>query len=249
MEASQSLREFAGLARLDQLRCLHEGDVDEAGTLARAVYRSGGHASTRGPLVAGLIGVALHFVGSEAMARWAEHPSVTGDQLRIALAQVSVQAADDNRGSLGSPWPVRAKRVIFLFMHGGPSQVDTFDYKPLLERDNGKPLPFDKPRIQFAQTGNLLKSPWKFAQHGESGAWESHTLLLIVRSIINSPANSAAGTLPRTPHARQGAGLVRGCQVWISVTDSGLRRHIERVERKKSDDVKFFHLKNVEKVK
>ena len=93
LEASQSLREFAGLARLDQLRCLHEGDVDEAGKLARAVYRSGGHASTRGPLVAGLIGVALHFVGSEAMARWAEHPSVTGDQLRIALAQVRADFA------------------------------------------------------------------------------------------------------------------------------------------------------------
>ena len=36
-------------------------------------------------------------------------------------------------------FPARAKRVIFLFMHGGPSQVDTFDYKPLLERDHGKP--------------------------------------------------------------------------------------------------------------
>lgn len=70
-------------------------------------------------------------------------------------------------------FPARAKRVIFLFMHGGPSQVDTFDWKPLLERDHGKPLPFAKPRIQFAQTGNLLKSPWKFAQHGGSGAWVS----------------------------------------------------------------------------
>src|SRR5580704_2048887 len=39
----------------------------------------------------------------------------------------------------------KAKRVIFLFMHGGPSQVDTFDYKPLLASDHGKPLPFDKP--------------------------------------------------------------------------------------------------------
>jgi hypothetical protein len=67
----------------------------------------------------------------------------------------------------------RAKRVIFLFMHGGPSQVDTFDYKPLLERDHGKPLPFAKPRVQFAQTGNLLRSPWKFARHGASGAWVS----------------------------------------------------------------------------
>jgi hypothetical protein len=67
----------------------------------------------------------------------------------------------------------RARRVIFLFMHGGPSQVDTFDYKPRLQAMNGQPLPFPKPRVQFAQTGNLLASPWKFRQHGESGAWVS----------------------------------------------------------------------------
>ena len=66
-----------------------------------------------------------------------------------------------------------ARRVIFLFMHGGPSQVDTFDYKPLLERDHGKPLPFAKPRVVSSATGNLLKSPFKFAQHGQSGAWVS----------------------------------------------------------------------------
>jgi hypothetical protein len=70
-------------------------------------------------------------------------------------------------------FPARAKRVIFLFMHGGPSQVDTFDYKPLLQRDHGKPLPFAKPRVQFAQTGNLMASPWKFKQYGQSGAWVS----------------------------------------------------------------------------
>src|SRR5262245_12406341 len=63
----------------------------------------------------------------------------------------------------------RAKRIIFVFMKGGPSHVDTFDPKPLLTRDDGKPLPFDKPRVQFAETGNLLASPWKFQQHGESG--------------------------------------------------------------------------------
>ncbi|HUG20219.1 MAG TPA: DUF1501 domain-containing protein, partial [Planctomycetaceae bacterium] len=63
----------------------------------------------------------------------------------------------------------RAKRIIFLFMKGGPSQVDTFDYKPQLQKDDGKPLPFDKPRVQFAPTGNLLKSPWDFSQYGESG--------------------------------------------------------------------------------
>lgn len=67
----------------------------------------------------------------------------------------------------------RAKRVIFLFMHGGPSHVDTFDYKPLLVRDSGKPLPFAKPRVQFAQTGNLRKSSWDFKPHGQCGAMVS----------------------------------------------------------------------------
>jgi Protein of unknown function (DUF1501) len=70
-------------------------------------------------------------------------------------------------------FPARAKRVIFLFMKGGPSHVDTFDPKPLLARDDGKPVPFAKPRVQFAATGNLLASPWKFAQHGQSGLWAS----------------------------------------------------------------------------
>ncbi len=66
-------------------------------------------------------------------------------------------------------FPARAKRVIFLFMHGGPSQVDTFDYKPLLDRDHGKPLPFAKPRVVSSQTGNLLRSPFRFRKHGQSG--------------------------------------------------------------------------------
>lgn len=68
----------------------------------------------------------------------------------------------------------RAKRVIFLFMHGGPSQVDTFDWKPLLERDDGKPCPLPAPRVTFSENrGALLKSPWQFKQHGQSGAWVS----------------------------------------------------------------------------
>ncbi|MBL8695232.1 MAG: DUF1501 domain-containing protein [Planctomycetes bacterium] len=76
-------------------------------------------------------------------------------------------------GVQGPHFPARAKRVIFLFMHGGPSQIDTFDYKPALQRDHGKPLPFAKPRVQFAPTGNLMASPWKFQQYGQSGAWVS----------------------------------------------------------------------------
>ena len=63
----------------------------------------------------------------------------------------------------------KAKRIIFLFMHGGPSQVDTFDYKPQLEKDDGKPVPFAKPRVVSSQTGNLLRSPFKFRRYGECG--------------------------------------------------------------------------------
>ncbi len=89
----------------------------------------------------------------------------------------SARAAETSAANPLAPRPPhftpRAKRIIFLFMHGGPSQVDTFDYKPLLERDHGKPLPFAKPRVFSAATGNLLKSPFKFSQHGQSGAWVS----------------------------------------------------------------------------
>jgi hypothetical protein len=59
--------------------------------------------------------------------------------------------------------------VIFLYMPGGPSHVDLFDPKPRLRADNGKPLPFAKPRLERTKTGNLLASPWKFRKHGQSG--------------------------------------------------------------------------------
>lgn len=67
-------------------------------------------------------------------------------------------------------FPPRAKRVIFLFMKGGPSHLDTFEPKPRLDRDDGKPYPGTRPRVVFAKTGNLLKSPWKFRKHGQCGS-------------------------------------------------------------------------------
>jgi len=78
-----------------------------------------------------------------------------------------------------APAASRAKRVIFLFMHGGPSHVDTFDYKPALVRDSGKPLPFAKPRVQFAQTGNLGRPRWEFRPYGQSGAMVSDLFPLV----------------------------------------------------------------------
>jgi len=65
--------------------------------------------------------------------------------------------------------PATAKSVVFLFMHGGVSHVDSFDPKPALVGMNGQPLPFAKPKFEFGGTGNLLASPWKFQRYGQSG--------------------------------------------------------------------------------
>jgi hypothetical protein len=71
----------------------------------------------------------------------------------------------------------RAKRVIFLFMAGGVSQVDSFDYKPSLDREDGKMRDFEDAR-SLARSGKgtearVMKSLWKFRQRGESGKWTS----------------------------------------------------------------------------
>ena len=63
----------------------------------------------------------------------------------------------------------RAKRIIFLFMHGGPSHIDLFDPKPVLQKNDGKKPPFQRTRVQFASRGNLLASPWKFRPTGKNG--------------------------------------------------------------------------------
>ncbi len=74
-----------------------------------------------------------------------------------------------------SHFPAKAKRVIWLFMNGGPSQVDTWDYKPELAKRDGRELEgFDKNTGFFTeQVGPLMKSPFQFAQHGQSGTWAS----------------------------------------------------------------------------
>ncbi len=68
-------------------------------------------------------------------------------------------------------FPARAKRVIFLSMRGAPSHVDTFDYKPQLAKDDGKPGKYGRQR-----GGKLLGSPWEFKRSGRSGLWISELL-------------------------------------------------------------------------
>jgi hypothetical protein len=74
--------------------------------------------------------------------------------------------------------PPKAKRIIFIFMQGGPSHVDSFDYKPAIEKRDGESIPFDDARV-LANSGRrgdshrVMKSPWAFRQYGEGGHWVS----------------------------------------------------------------------------
>ena len=100
------------------------------------------------------------------------------------------------RGARTVHHPARVDSVIFLYMDGGPSQVDTFDYKPRLQKEDGQPIQIQAPPTQFIARdapAKVLGSPWKFQQHGESGAWVSELLphtagivddLCIVRSMV-----------------------------------------------------------------
>src|SRR5215471_4821280 len=101
---------------------------------------------------------------------------VGGGMGMVALANMvsgSLQAATSDR--VGTPGALpqlhfkqRAKRIIFLFMNGGVSHVDTFDYKPMLDKYNGQPAPGGNTYTQ-RKTGNLMMSPFKFKKYGVSG--------------------------------------------------------------------------------
>ncbi|MEE2685332.1 MAG: DUF1501 domain-containing protein [Planctomycetota bacterium] len=100
-------------------------------------------------------------------------------QLALAgLLNQSSDAADNPLAARQPHFAPRAKRVIFLFMQGGPSHVDSFDYKPLLDEKDGQTFSFDDARV-IAKTGKrgssqkVMKPLWKFQQHGESGLWAS----------------------------------------------------------------------------
>lgn len=93
----------------------------------------------------------------------------------LALSQLLTRessAATSLNGGLH--YPAKAKRIIQLFMNGGVSQMDTFDYKPELARLHGQMIgPKEKPEGQTGPAGAVMKSPFEFQQHGQSGRWVS----------------------------------------------------------------------------
>src|SRR5262249_29130383 len=117
-----------------------------------------------------------------------------------ALLAEEARAAPNPLALRPPHFPAKARRVIFLFMPGGPSQVDTFDPKPRLTRDNGKP----SPKLYLGQKRNLLASPWKFKKHGQSGLEVSELFphlasridqLCIIRSMVADDVNHPGGCL------------------------------------------------------
>jgi Protein of unknown function (DUF1501) len=97
-----------------------------------------------------------------------------GFGMLAASALLATNSSRSTASSLVTQIVPRAKRVIFLFMQGGISQVDSFDYKPLLQKQDGQMIGFDDARV-LANTGKrgsthrVMQSPWRFRAYGESG--------------------------------------------------------------------------------
>lgn len=125
------------------------------------------------------------------------------------LQSDGIAATSSTDSDFGLHHPAKAKRVIYLFQAGAPSQIDLFDHKPLLNERQGSELPDEVRRGQrlTGMSGNqsslpLAGSPFKFAQHGESGLWLSELLphtakiaddLCVVRSMFTEAINHGPG--------------------------------------------------------
>jgi hypothetical protein len=132
----------------------------------------------------------------------------------VALAAL---LAEDGHGAVEKlHHPAKARNVIFLYMDGGPSQVDTFDHKPMLEKFNGRDprQVFKVEPTQFDNIGKVMASPWKFRQYGDSGRWVSELFphvaecvdeLAVIRSMVSKfPEHTSANYFLHTGSGFQG---------------------------------------------
>ncbi|MEE8141929.1 MAG: DUF1501 domain-containing protein, partial [Planctomycetota bacterium] len=86
-----------------------------------------------------------------------------------AYAALGKSSADGPLGPRSPHFAPKVKNVILCYLSGGLSQVDSFDPKPRLAREAGKPMPFKTERTMFNEDGNIFPSPWQFKNYGESG--------------------------------------------------------------------------------
>lgn len=120
--------------------------------------------------------------------------------------------------------PAKAKRAIHIYLCGGLSQVDSFDYKPDLAKHHGKPLAAaERPDVFFGQVGLLRKNDWEFKQRGESGLWVSELFphlagiadeLTVIRSMVAETSNHTPGTFQANTGFRLNGFPVMGS--WLS---------------------------------
>ena len=120
----------------------------------------------------------------------------------LASAREPATAAGGSDAPKTPHFVPRAKRLIFLYMNGGPSHVDTFDYKPALAKHHGQKAPEELKTLN--KTGNLMKSPFQFKQWGEAGLWVSELFprtaqciddICVINSMYTDIPEHAAGLL------------------------------------------------------
>jgi len=153
----------------------------------------------------------------------------------VALAAL---LAEEGRAASTLPAPhfrARARNIIFLYMDGGPSQVDTFDYKPLLEKYHGRDPHhiFKVEPTQFNNVGRVMASPWKFRKRGRSGLWVSDLFphiaecvdeLCIIRSLTSKfPEHTSANYFLHTGSGLQGRPSMGA---WISYGLGSLNKNL-----------------------
>src|SRR5436309_15479891 len=100
-----------------------------------------------------------------------------------ALALLGLAHQEAQAGGARTHFPARARRVLFLFMAGGVSHVDSFDYKPELARRNGQPAVWRADALSQATSANRrwLGNQWEFRRRGQSGLWVSDLFPNIAR--------------------------------------------------------------------
>jgi hypothetical protein len=154
-----------------------------------------------------------HGLGSAALAHLLLHDGA------VSAAPVPGEASDPPPHH-----PAKAKRAVHICLCGGLSHLDSFDYKPALEKHHGQPLPgTEKPETFFGQVGPLRKSDWSFKQHGKSGLWISELFphlagvadeLTVIRSMRADSANHTPATFQQNTGFRLNGFPVLGS--WLS---------------------------------
>ena len=135
----------------------------------------------------------------------------------MADGERAASAATGSEGrsvAQGTHFDPKVRNVIFLYMDGGVSQVDSFDPKPELDKQNGKPFPAKIEKTQFNNIGNSLASPWKFKNYGKSGTPVSDLFphvgqhiddVAVIRSMVSQfPEHTNANYFLHTGHGQQG---------------------------------------------